>query len=110
MSTKDNIKSKDSWVRGLYILLFGLLYSIAEIVLWVIVLFQFGSQIFTARPNARVLEFSRGLTAYIYQILQFVSYRTDQMPYPFADWPYEGMEENAEPPPATGADMDPLEK
>ncbi len=91
MSIGNHIKSRESWLRGLYILLFGLFYSIAEIVLWFIVLFQFGSQIFAGRPNERLLIFSGGLNSYIYQILQFVTYRSDAMPFPFADWP-EGEE------------------
>lgn len=92
MSTKENLKSRVSWMRGLYILLFALLYGIAEFVLWAIVLFQFGSQLITARPNARLLEFCHGLNAYIYQILQFITYRSDEKPYPFAEWPAAGLD------------------
>lgn len=92
MTIKENLKNKSNWMRGLYILLFAILYSIAEIVLWAIVLFQFGSQLITARPNNRLLGFSRGLNAYIYQIIQFISYRSEEKPYPFADWPAEGLE------------------
>lgn len=91
MTTKENLKRKASWIRGLYILLFALFYAVAEFVLWAIVLFQFGSQLFTSQPNARLLGFSRGLNAYIYRILQFVTYRSEQMPYPFDEWPGEGL-------------------
>ncbi|HEY9148888.1 MAG TPA: DUF4389 domain-containing protein [Gammaproteobacteria bacterium] len=96
MTTKENLKRKTSWIRGLYILLFALFYALAEFVLWAVVLFQFGSQLFTTRPNARLLGFSRGLNAYIYQILQFVTYRSEQMPYPFDEWPEAGLTETAD--------------
>ncbi len=87
MGVKKNLQTGDSWIRGLYILLFGLLYSIAEIVLWAIVLFQFGSQLITARPNERLLAFTQGLNTYIYLILQYITYRSDDKPYPFDEWP-----------------------
>lgn len=96
MTIKENLRSKNNWIRGLYILLFAILYGIAEFVLWAIVLFQFGSQLLTGHPNSRLLVFSRGLNAYIYQILQFISYRSDEKPYPFANWPSEGLEGEVE--------------
>ncbi|MCW8828570.1 MAG: DUF4389 domain-containing protein [Gammaproteobacteria bacterium] len=96
MATKENLKNKASWTRGLGILLFAILFSLAEFVLWAIVLFQFGSQLISGQPNDRLLRFSRGLNAYIYQILQFVTYRSDVMPYPFARWPEEGLGDEKE--------------
>jgi hypothetical protein len=106
MSVSDNLKSKSSWLRGLYILLFALLYSIAEVVLWAIVLFQFGSQLLVAHPNPRLLAFSRGLTAYIYLILQYLTYRSDDKPYPFDEWPSAGPCDEATPESGTPADED----
>lgn len=97
MSTSEHIKSGATWMRGLYILLFAALYSIAEVVLGAIVLYQFGSQLLTGGPNRRLLEFTRGMNAYIYQILQFITFRSDEHPFPFADWPAEGLPDEEEP-------------
>ena len=72
---KTNVRSADTWVRGLFILLFAVIYGIAEVVLGAIVIFQFGSQLFTGRTNDKLYRFSRGLTAYFYQLLQFFTYR-----------------------------------
>ncbi len=114
MGTKENLKDKESWLRGLYILLFGLLYSIAEIVLWAIVLFQFGSRLITGRLNERVLDFTRGLNAYIYLILQYLAFRSDDKPYPFDEWPGEGLgdaeKSTAADPRAITADRDFVER
>lgn len=93
MSTelKTYVRRTDTWIRGLFILLFAVIYSIAEIVLAAIVLFQFGSQLFTGRTNDKLRKFSHGLTAYFYQLLQFFTYRSDLKPFPFSEWP-EGPE------------------
>jgi hypothetical protein len=62
------------------------------------VLFQFGSQLITGRTNDKLKTFSRGLTAYFYQLLQFFTYRSDLKPFPFSDWPEEGLEEEPQQP------------
>jgi len=102
MSTelKAHLSRGTTWKRGLFILLFALIYSVAEVVFWAIVLFQFGSQLITGHSNDALLEFSRGLNAYLYQILQYLSFRSEAMPYPFNDWPLNGRsgKETTDPP------------
>lgn len=93
MTTMDNMKCRSNWVRALYMLLFALIFNLAEILLWAIVTLQFGFQLFTGAPNPRLLNFSRGLNAYLWQILQFETYRSEVRPYPFAEWPEDGLEE-----------------
>lgn len=87
-----NVRRADTWKRGLFILIFAVIYSIAEVVLGAIVLFQFGSQLFTGRTNDKLYGFSRGLTAYFYQLVQFFTYRSDLKPFPFSEWPDDGLE------------------
>lgn len=89
---KDHLGSGATWTRGLFILLFALFYSIAEVLLGAIVLFQFASQLITGRTNDKLHDFSRGLTAYFYQLLQFFTYRSDVRPYPFSEWPGDGLD------------------
>jgi len=96
---KEHLRSGPTWKRGLYILLFAVIYSVAEVVLWAVVLFQLGSHLITGHSNVALLEFSRGLNAYFYQILQYLSFRSELKPYPFNDWPTEGLAENETPPP-----------
>lgn len=89
MSVRDNLKSAEHWQRGFFILLFSLLYSIAEVVLWTIVVFQFGSTLITGHANERLRDFSSSLNRYIYDVLQYLTYRSDIRPFPFMDWPDE---------------------
>jgi hypothetical protein len=100
MSTelKAHFSNAETWKRGLFILLFAVFYGIAEVVLGAVVLFQFGSLLITGRTNDKLKTFSRGLTAYFYQLLQFFTYRSDLKPFPFSDWPEEGLEEEPQQP------------
>ncbi|MCK4676329.1 MAG: DUF4389 domain-containing protein, partial [Gammaproteobacteria bacterium] len=44
---KENLKQQSTWIRGLYMLMFALFYSVAEIVLFAVVLVQFFFKLFT---------------------------------------------------------------
>ncbi|GGK56329.1 DUF4389 domain-containing protein [Amphritea balenae] len=75
------------WWRALYMLLFGVLYSVAEVVLVVVIVFQFIALLVFKSPNGRLLTFGQSLSTYIYQILSFLTFNSESHPYPFAPWP-----------------------
>jgi Domain of unknown function (DUF4389) len=68
-------------------LLFTVIYGIAEIVIAAVVLFQLLSVLFSGRTNERLLDLGQNLSTYVYQILCFLSFNSDERPYPFGDWP-----------------------
>jgi hypothetical protein len=84
---KDNIKKQSTWMRGLYMLLFSAFYTLAEIVLYMINIFQFLLTLVTGETNDRLRKLAQGISTYIYQILQVLSFNTDSHPYPFGAWP-----------------------
>lgn len=75
------------WVRGLYMLLFALLYSVAEFVMAAVVLLQFLYRVFTAKTQPRLLSLGASLASYIYQLIRFLSFNSEHKPYPFSEWP-----------------------
>lgn len=89
----SNLTNGKTWLRGLLIILFAVLYGVAEFVVWVVVLLQFGSQLITGEPMPRLLAFATGLNAYVYQILQFITYRSEVRPFPFSAWPTRGLDD-----------------
>jgi hypothetical protein len=84
---KQHLKERKTWLRGLYMLLFVVFYSVAEIVISAIVLFQFLMALFTGTTNERLLKLGQSLGSYVYQILQFLTFNSDYHPYPFGAWP-----------------------
>lgn len=84
---KQNLKTRTTWLRGLYILIFAVIYSIAEIVIAAVVLFQFLSTLFTAKKNERLLTFGDNLATFIYQVLKYLTFNSDNKPFPFDEWP-----------------------
>ncbi|MCZ6797334.1 MAG: DUF4389 domain-containing protein [Gammaproteobacteria bacterium] len=84
---KDNIKKQSTWIRGLYMLLFTIFYTLAEILLFTIVVFQFVLKLLSGDTNDRLRKLGQQISTYIYQILQFMSFNSEQHPYPFGGWP-----------------------
>jgi len=84
---KDRLTRTSTWVRGLYMLLFALIYSIAEILVAFIAIFQFFALLIAGRPMDRLVEFGDDLTVFVYEILQFVTFNSEDKPYPFGPWP-----------------------
>ena len=84
---KDNLKSKSIWLRGLFMLLFAVLYGVAEMVLAVVAVFQFGAALITGKPNDNVTRFGNSLGQYIFQITQFVTFNSEVKPFPLSNWP-----------------------
>lgn len=79
--------ARGHWLRGLYMLLFVVIYNVAEAVAMLLALFQFGHTVITGTTNGRLLTFGRHLSRYIYDILRYLTYASDRRPYPFSPWP-----------------------
>lgn len=87
VSAAVHLQNADTWKRGGFMVFFIIVYTGAEVLIWGIALFQFGARLFTGETNPRLIDFGRSLSTYIYQILRFVSFNSEERPYPFSDWP-----------------------
>ena len=94
----DHIKHRGTWMRGLNMVLFAVFYSIAEIVMAAVVIFQFLITLVSGRRNERLLALGAALARYVYEIIRYLTYNTERRPYPFSPWP------DAEPPDMPVAD------
>ncbi len=84
---KDNLTRTSSWIRVAYMVLFAIVYNIAELVGLLVVLFQIGSTLITGKRNEFVSGFGRSLSRYIFQIWSYLTYSSEQRPFPFMAWP-----------------------
>ncbi len=84
---KRNLKNSSIWKRLLFMILFTILYSAAEMVLVVVVLYQFLSLLITGNKNEKVLSFGAQISTYAYQVLNYLTFNTEGKPFPIGDWP-----------------------
>ena len=82
------VKHKSIWLRLLYMILFAFLYSVAEFVILAVVVYQFLHVLITGgNKDDKIAALGAQLSAYVYQILQFQTFNTEDKPFPMADWP-----------------------
>jgi hypothetical protein len=74
-------------LRILWMVLFVLVWQVAEVVLAAVVLVQLVYRLFYGAPSLSVMSFGDSLSQYLAQIGRFGTFNTDQKPWPFADWP-----------------------
>ncbi len=91
---RQNITNPGIWVRGLYMVLFALAYSIAEAVIVLLCIYQFFSVLITGDRNPHVLRFSKNVSVYILEILEFETFNSELYPFPLSPWPDEAIDED----------------
>ena len=84
---KANLTNTDTWIRLVYMILFAVIFNVAELVAGVVVLVQFLFRLITGSVNEPLQDFGRRLAIYFQEIVTFLTYHTDRKPYPFAPWP-----------------------
>ena len=107
---KSRLTSKDVWLRGLYMIFFAIAWGLSEVLLALSVIFQFLAVLITGSANLPLLRFGQNLSRYHYQIAQFVTFNTEERPFPFSDWPDdapggEQWQDTGEPPAAEDAEV-----
>lgn len=82
----ENLKKISTWKRIFFLLVFAVIVSMVRILLWAVILLQVASALFTGESNKNILGLGKKLSAYLYHILLFLTYNTEKLPFPFADW------------------------
>ena len=95
----EHAGKKETWKRGAYMVLFTVIYGIAEVIVGMTIVLQFLFVLVGGEKNGRLQSFGWELSRYIYAILQYLTFNTEEKPYPFAPWE-EWSEEEEESRPA----------
>ena len=86
-SVKSNLRNWKTWERFLYMVLFAIVLAIMDIVLLAVVLLQVALTLITGSRNERASKFGGQLGIYVCQMYQFLTYYSEDRPFPFSDWP-----------------------
>jgi uncharacterized protein DUF4389 len=87
MDIKENAKNIDVWTRGLFIVIYGIIFYFLFALIWLVVIFQFLMKLITTELNEPILDFSDSLTKYVTQILLYITFKSEERPFPFSPWP-----------------------
>ncbi len=75
------------WVRGLVMILMALAYQLVSTLLFLVAVIQFVLTLVSDAPNDRLAVLGHSLGRYQGQVANFVSFATEEAPFPFSDWP-----------------------
>jgi len=82
---KSNLTSSKHWLRLVFMLLFAAVLQLASLVMWVLVAVQFVFSLITGEDNQHLRRFGHSLSTFIYDVLKFLCYNSEEKPFPFAD-------------------------
>ncbi|WP_434987296.1 DUF4389 domain-containing protein [Pseudomonas protegens] len=85
--TNSEAKYESILLRVLWMLIFVLVWQVAQFLLSALVLVQLIYRLIYGAPNAGLMNFGDSLSQFLAQIGRFGSFHTEQKPWPFADWP-----------------------
>ena len=86
-SLREHITARPTWTRLLYMILFVVAFNLAELIIVFTVLLQFLSKLFSGKYIDQLSTLGEGLSLYLAQIIRFLTYSSEVMPYPLGNWP-----------------------
>ena len=93
---EENVRSRTTWLRLLFMALYGVIAWLAGLVGLVIVVFGFFWVLFTGEANRELRQIGQGIAGYIYEIVRYLTFNTDDKPFPFGGaWPSGESQEEA---------------
>ena len=85
----EKVKHPSTWITAGLVVFYLFLLGFLDLVLWIIAGMQFLFTLFTLEPNSHLSTFSIKLRNYIVQIVDFVTYSSQERPFPFNPLPEE---------------------
>ena len=83
---KKSLQDNSTWMRVLYMAIFVIIFNIVELLIAALVIFQLLVLLFTGDKNQRLLGFGAMLSQYAFKILRFLTFNSEEKPFPFSDW------------------------
>lgn len=95
-AVEDNIKSKATWTRFLFMVICSILVWAASIVGGVVVVLGFLMLLFTGEVNRELRGVGQSLATYIYENIRYLTFNTEDRPFPFGgEWPSASTDEKS---------------
>ena len=85
---EENLKSRSTWTRLLFMVISYFLLSLAAFVGSFIIILGFLWVLFTGEVNKQARQVGQSVAAYIYEIVRYLTFNTDDRPFPLGgEWP-----------------------
>jgi hypothetical protein len=78
---------RNIWIRAIFMLLMALAFHVCITVLFFVTIIQFLIMLLNDTPNVRLVSFGRSMGSYLRQTVNYLTFATEEMPFPFSEWP-----------------------
>ncbi len=85
--SKKTLTNSNTWIRFAYMLLFAVLLVAARMVITLVVILQFVVVLVSGNDNENLRNLGQGLGKWLYQAVMFLTFNSDNKPFPFDEWP-----------------------
>ena len=82
-----SLTNVNTWIRLAYMVLFALLVMAARLLVSIVVILQFALVLVFGRDNENLRNLGQGLGKWVYQAIMFLTFNSDDKPFPFDEWP-----------------------
>ncbi|MDH5464699.1 MAG: DUF4389 domain-containing protein [Thiovulaceae bacterium] len=89
---KTNLLNYETYKRFALMLVFVIIYSIVELIIYATAIFQIIHLLITGKMHTVLKNFAKGISAYLYDIVKFLTFDTETLPFPFKSWDYGDKE------------------
>ena len=85
---EENLKSRATWLRLAFMVISVMLLSVTSVVGSLIVILGFFWLLFTGEINRQMQQVGQSIAAYIYELIRYLTFNTDEKPFPMGGkWP-----------------------
>lgn len=88
---KRHVKDKDTWLRFIYLVVFGVAFYLSILLTFATSIFQFLTKLFSGSSFTGLSEFGGNLATYQSDVTRFLTFASDEKPFPFAPFPNKGI-------------------
>lgn len=82
----ERAQEPNIWMRGLFMILFAILFGVGEFVLSVGAVLQFFWMLIRKERNPHIVRFGEDLSDWLARVARFQTGATEDKPFPFAPW------------------------
>ncbi len=80
---EDNLKSKSTWLRLVFMVIFAVIANLTLLVTSFIVVIGFLFVLFTGDVNEKIRQAGAVVSSYLAEIIRYLNFNTDKKPFPF---------------------------
>lgn len=84
---KSKLLSADHWLRFVFMVLFVVIAVVTSYVAALLIVVQFIFALVKGESDKKLQSFGANLSQYVFQILSFLTYNSEEKPFPFSDFP-----------------------